>query len=46
MSRGRGVLSLVLILGVFGALPASAQTSRPELIEIRFEGNELSLIHI
>lgn len=41
MSRGVGLAILFLTVGVFGVRPASAQTSRPELVEIRFEGNEI-----
>ena len=41
MSPGRVLLSVALIAGACGALPAAAQTSRPELVQIRFEGNEI-----
>ncbi|MEJ2540770.1 MAG: BamA/TamA family outer membrane protein [Gemmatimonadota bacterium] len=36
-----GLLGLALVLAISGTSPAAAQTSRPEIVDIRFEGNQV-----
>lgn len=41
MMRRCGLLLMALVLGMGWPAPADAQTSRPEIVEIRFRGNEV-----